>query len=128
MLLRDFISSARSDLSSLEGTAPLYSPEEAAALVSRLCEALLGVTPYAHIINPNLEIPEASLPALQDALARYPAAERTVFPMLCEVERESPVLSGYLRPDHLVSGNREFALRRVWRGVVKEDTDGPVQN
>ena len=75
MLLRDFISSARSDLSSLEGTAPLYSPEEAAALVSRLCEALLGVTPYAHIINPNLEIPEASLPALQDALARLAAGE-----------------------------------------------------
>ncbi len=75
MLLRDFISSARSDLSSLEGTAPLYSPEEAAALVSRLCEALLGVTPYAHIVNPNLEIPEASLPALQDALARLAAGE-----------------------------------------------------
>ena len=44
-------------------------------MVARLCEALLGVSSYAHIVNPNLEIPEASLPALQDALARLAAGE-----------------------------------------------------
>ena len=78
--------------------------------------------------RPVLDAVTADYVSLQDALARYPAAERTVFPMLCEVERESPVLSSYLRTDRLVSGNREFALRRVWRGVLKEDTDGSVQN
>ena len=62
-------------ISSPEGTAPLYSQEEAAALVSRLCEALLGVTPYAHIVHPELEISEASLPVLQAALARLTAGE-----------------------------------------------------
>lgn len=62
-------------VSSPEGTAPLYSQEEAAALVSRLCEALLGVSPYTHIVHPEQEIPEASLPALQAALARLTAGE-----------------------------------------------------
>lgn len=71
MLLRDFISDARASLTA----SSLYSPEEAAALVSRLCEALLGLTPYAHIVHPELEIPEAPLPALQAALARLTAGE-----------------------------------------------------
>ena len=66
---------SRESLSSQCDEAALYSPDEAAALVARLCEALLGVSSYAHIINPNLEIPEASLPALQDALARLAAGE-----------------------------------------------------
>ena len=66
---------SRESLSSQCDEAALYSPDEAAALVARLCEALLGVSSYAHIINPNLEIPEASLPALQGALARLAAGE-----------------------------------------------------
>lgn len=55
--------------------ASLYSPGEAAAMVSRLCEALLGVSSYAHIVNPELAIPEESLPALQAAIERLAAGE-----------------------------------------------------
>ncbi len=78
--------------------------------------------------RPVLEAVSADYTSLRDALARYPAAERAAFPMLCEVEQESLTLSSYLRPDRLVNGERAFALRRVWRGVLKEDTDGSVQN
>ena len=78
--------------------------------------------------RPVLEAVSTDYLSLQDALARYPAADRAATPMLCEVEQASPALSAYLRPDRLVSGNREFALRRVWRGVVKEDADVSDQN
>ena len=78
--------------------------------------------------RPVLEAVSMDYASLGDALARYPAAERANSPMPCEVEQDAPALSSYLRPDRLVSGEREFALRRVWRGAVKEDTDGPGQN
>lgn len=68
VLLRDFITEARTALTA-------YASEEAAALVSRLCEELLGVTSYAHIVHPELEIPEASLPVLQAALGRLADGE-----------------------------------------------------
>ena len=78
--------------------------------------------------RPVLEAVSADYISLCDASAQYPAAERAVFPMLCEVETDAPMFSSCLRPDRLVRGEREFALRRVWRGVVKEDADGSVQN
>ena len=53
----------------------LYSSDEAGALVARLCEALLGVSSSAHIVNPDLEIPAASLPAMQAAFDRLVAGE-----------------------------------------------------
>lgn len=53
----------------------MYPAEEAAALVARLCGTLPGVSSYAHIVNPELEIAEASLPALQAALGRLAAGE-----------------------------------------------------
>lgn len=43
--------------------------------MARLCEALLDVSSYAHIVNPELEIPEESLPALQAAIERLAAGE-----------------------------------------------------
>lgn len=68
VLLRDFITEARTALTA-------YASEEAAALVARLCEALLGVSSYAHVVYPDLEIPEASLPVLQAAFGRLVAGE-----------------------------------------------------
>ncbi len=66
--------------------------------------------------------------SLEDAVRRYPAAERAAWPMPCEWEEASGTRSTYQRPDRLVSGEREFALRRVWRGMAKEGYDGFVQN
>ena len=40
-----------------------------------------------------------------------------------EIEREDVRLSSYLRPDRRRAADREFALRRVWRGAVKEAAD-----
>lgn len=69
------MAASRESLSSQCDGVSLYSPGEAAALVSRLCEALLGVSSYAHIVNPELAIPEESLPALQAAIERLAAGE-----------------------------------------------------
>ena len=69
MLLRAFISSARKSLS------VLYPEEESKAIVSRLCEDLLGVTAYAHILDPAIEVPGESLPGLQSALERLAGGE-----------------------------------------------------
>ena len=76
--------------------------------------------------RPVLEAVTSAYASLEDAVCRYPAAERTEWPMLCEWEEASAARSSYQRPDRLVSGNREFALRRVWRGTVKEGNDVSV--
>ncbi len=51
MLVRDFVAAARRVLTSL------YQEEEARAIVARLCEEILGLTPYAHIVEPGLSVP-----------------------------------------------------------------------
>lgn len=61
--------------------------------------------------------------SLEDALRRCPTAERADAAMEYEIERENASLSGYLRPDRRRAADREFALRRVWRGVIKEAAD-----
>ena len=61
--------------------------------------------------------------SLEDAVRRYPLAERASFPVLYETESESPGLGTHLRPDRIISGSRDFALRRVWRGSAEEDLD-----
>ena len=76
--------------------------------------------------RPVLEAETSAYSSLEDAVCRYPVAERAVRPMLCEWEEASAARSSYQRPDRLVSGKREFALRRVWRGTVKEAIDGSV--
>ena len=76
--------------------------------------------------RPVLEAVTSSYASLEEAVRRYPAAERAEWPMLCEWEDAMPAQSSYQRPDRLLSGNREFALRRVWRGTVKEDCDASV--
>ena len=69
MLLRTFISSAR------ESLRRLYPEEEAKAIVARLCEELLGVSGYAHILEPSLEIPEDKGEAVVSAMDRLAAGE-----------------------------------------------------
>ena len=69
MLLKDFIS---------DGTAALqdlYPAEEARAIVLQLCEAVLGVQRYTHIIEPQTEIPARKEAVLADAMSRLLAAE-----------------------------------------------------
>ncbi|MGN0189179.1 MAG: peptide chain release factor N(5)-glutamine methyltransferase [Candidatus Cryptobacteroides sp.] len=70
MLLRDFICEARLALTAPQAGSLGYSPEECKALVARLCTEVLGVESYAHIIEPDLQVPEASVPFLHDALRR----------------------------------------------------------
>ncbi len=76
--------------------------------------------------RPVLEVVTTEYASLEDAACRYPAAERAAWPMLFESEDASPVRSSRQRPDRLLNGSRDFALRSVWRGMVKEGTDDPV--
>lgn len=73
--------------------------------------------------RPVFEALQPEYASLEEALRCYPPAERAAMPMLYESELDTPTLASYQRPDRLVKGNREFALRRVWRGMLKEDAD-----
>lgn len=58
-----------------------------------------------------------------DAVQHYPAAPRAQYPMLYECETAQPQAAAMTRPDgRPKAGTRRFALRRVWRGTVKEET------
>lgn len=70
--------------------------------------------------RPVLECKDADYPTLEAALREYPAAERAEFPMVYEMEQTDGTAASLLRPDNLVGANRQFGLRRVWRGVIKE--------
>ena len=50
----------------------------------------------------------------------YPAAERAEYPMVYEIETPDVATAGLLRSDDLVNADRQFNLRRVWRGVIQE--------
>lgn len=67
MKLKDFINEARTSLSRI------YPEDEARALVSRLCAAILGVSPQKHILDPRWEIPNVA--SVSQALARLEAGE-----------------------------------------------------
>lgn len=69
MLLADFI---RKSSAALER---LYPSPEARGLVSLLCRERLGVTSYTHIVEPQFEIPAASLPVLADDMERLSEGE-----------------------------------------------------
>lgn len=57
----------------------------------------------------------------KEALASYPAADRAVNHMPYECEIPESGMATILRPDDLVGGDRQFALRRVWRGTVRKE-------
>lgn len=69
MLLKDFIADAVAALRAL------YPEEEARSVVRSLCEELLGVKSYTHILEPGTEIPPAREAALAAAMERLKAAE-----------------------------------------------------
>ena len=69
MLLSQFIRESTSALGAL------YGPREAAGIVSRLCGELLGVSSYALIVEPGLEVSAEALPVLQGAMERLCGGE-----------------------------------------------------
>ena len=69
MLLSQFIRESTAALGAL------YGPREAAGIVSRLCGELLGVSSYAHIVEPELEVSAEALPLLQGAMKRLCGGE-----------------------------------------------------
>ena len=69
MLLSDFI---RKSCATLEA---LYPYEEARSIVSILCEEVLGLKSYHHIIEPEYELPAQALPQLLDSLGRLAKGE-----------------------------------------------------
>ena len=62
---------------------------------------------------------------LMEALKEYPAAERAGKTMTYECEHPDSTAASIQRPDDLIGTNRQFQLRRVWRGSVerKEEQD-----
>ena len=69
MLLKEFIAEGVASL------RDLYPEAEARSIVLMLCEALLGVQRYTHLIEPQTEVPAAKEQALSEALERLKAAE-----------------------------------------------------
>lgn len=70
--------------------------------------------------RPVLECEDAEYPSLEDAVKGYPAADRAEPNMVYELEKSDGTAASLLRPDDLVGGGRQFGLRRVWRGMIKE--------
>ena len=64
MLLKEFIAEGVASL------RDLYPEAEARSIVLMLCEALLGVQRYTHLIEPQTEVPAAKEQALSEALER----------------------------------------------------------
>lgn len=71
--------------------------------------------------RPVLEDPQPAYGSLLELIQKYPACSRPKYPMSYECEQPEDTVASYLRPDERLAGYRSFALRRVWRGVVKED-------
>lgn len=65
---------------------------------------------------------------LWDALERYPAAERTQYPLYCECDVERPGAGNYTRTDMIFSSDRQFSRRCVWYGTVGEAKDVSDKN
>lgn len=78
--------------------------------------------------RPVWEAESSDYASLEEAVHLYPAAERVDMPMVYEVEEPSPALGSHLRPDSRLDGGRNFALRRVWRGAVKEEQHDSDEN
>ena len=62
---------------------------------------------------------------IMEALAEYPSAERAEKTMTYECELPDSTAASIQRPDDLIGVNRQFQLRRVWRGTMerKEEQD-----
>ncbi|MBQ3723854.1 MAG: peptide chain release factor N(5)-glutamine methyltransferase [Bacteroidales bacterium] len=69
MLLKDFINESVASL------RDLYPEKEARSIVLMLCEAVLGVQRYTHLIEPQTEVPASREAVLSEAMERLRAAE-----------------------------------------------------
>ena len=69
MLLSAFIKESTVSLEAI------YPSQEARSIVLMLCEAVLHTPSYLHIVEPGFEIPEAQVPALQQAMERLEQGE-----------------------------------------------------
>lgn len=69
MLLKDYISE------SIASLQHLYTSQEARSIVLMVCGDILGVRSYTHIVEPQTEVPESKMPALEDAISRLRAWE-----------------------------------------------------
>ena len=78
--------------------------------------------------RPILECENPEYKDLNDALRRYPAANRAKYPMMFETERRQDNLSSISHADNLVDAARGFTRRQVWRGLIEEETDVSVKN
>ena len=70
--------------------------------------------------RPVLACEDADYPTIVEALEQYPAASRATYPMMYECELHNNTTTSLRRPDELIGPNRQFGLRSVWRGVIKE--------
>ena len=70
--------------------------------------------------RPVLECENAEYASLIDAVKQYPAVVRADHVMQFECSTLDETTASVLRSDDLVGVNRQFDLRRVWRGVVRE--------
>ena len=71
--------------------------------------------------RPILECEKPEYEGIMDALRRYPSADRAAYPMPYETELPDDSLSSLTRTDSLISPDRGFIRRRVWKGIIKED-------
>lgn len=58
--------------------------------------------------------------SLMDAVRNFPLAHRGKLPVSFECEYPDTNTVELLRPDELIGANRQFAMRRVWRGTLRE--------
>lgn len=65
---------------------------------------------------------------LMEALKEYPRAERTGKTMTYECENPDSTAASIQRPDDLIGTNRQFQLRRVWRGTVERKGEQDVSD
>ncbi|MBR2048372.1 MAG: type I-E CRISPR-associated protein Cas5/CasD [Oscillospiraceae bacterium] len=65
---------------------------------------------------------------LMEALKEYPAAARAEKTMTYECEIPDSTAASIQRPDDLIGANRQFRLRRVWRGTVQRREEQNVSD
>ena len=65
---------------------------------------------------------------LMEALKEYPRAEREGKTMTYECENPDSTAASIQRPDDLIGTNRQFQLRRVWRGTVERKGEQDVSD
>ena len=71
--------------------------------------------------RPVLECVTEEYKDIPDALRRYPLAAHSTLPVSWECDVPGETQASYTRQDQCMPGYRQFARRRVWRGVWEGD-------